>query len=436
MMRKITYLGIATFLIACLIYLIPQLNILLTTHGDGGLLRKEFILFSGVVAWLFMTLAMVLSLRLPVLESMTSGLDKGFILHKWAGIITLTTGVLHWMMKIVPKWLAQQGWITPQQKIRHMAGTVLEWPIELASMGQTIAEWAIYILIILCIISLSKKVPYHLFRYIHKIFPLIYLSMTFHTLTILSKTSWWSSPSLLMILLLAGIGCACSFISLHQLIGKNRKILATVIRAECHDDTIDITLQSEKPLHYRSGQFAFVRFGNNPEQHPYTIASSQVNPIKLRFVIKALGDDTRHLVDTLTPGVKAEVEGPYGCFDFECRLERQIWVAGGIGITPFLSRLAALAQQGGTETPTELWYCGRQEPSRELTELCSKAKVRLHTVDTRYHERLSSEILLQTMSPDEKVGVWFCGPVSFGRILHRDMKKRAVPFQYDNFSLR
>ncbi|EAB8796178.1 iron reductase [Salmonella enterica subsp. enterica] len=436
MMRKITYLGIATFLTACLIYLIPQLNILLSTYGDGWLLRKEFILFSGVVAWLFMTLAMVLSLRLPVLESITGGLDKGFILHKWAGIITLTTGLLHWMMKVVPKWLAQQGWITPQQKIRHMAGTAPEWSIELASTGQTIAEWAIYILIILCIISLSKKVPYHLFRYIHKIFPMIYLSMTFHTLTILSKTSWWSSPSLLIILLLAGIGTVSAFISLFQLIGKKRKILATVIRAECRGDTIDITLQSEKPLHYRSGQFAFVRFGNNPEQHPYTIASSPVNPLKLRFVIKALGDDTRHLVETLTPGVKAEVEGPYGCFDFECGLERQIWVAGGIGITPFLSRLTTLAQQGGAETPTELWYCGRQEPSRELTELCSKAKVRLHTVDTRNHERLNSGILLQTISPDEKAGVWFCGPASFRRILHRDMKKRAVPFQYDNFSLR
>lgn len=435
-MRKIKYLGIATFLTACLIYLIPQLNVLLSTHGDGWLLRKEFILFSGVVAWLFMTLAMVLSLRLPVLESITGGLDKGFILHKWAGIITLTTGVLHWMMKIVPKWLAQQGWITPQQKIRHMAGTAPEWPIELASMGQTIAEWAIYILIILCIISLSKKVPYHLFRYIHKTFPLIYLSMTFHTLTVLSKTSWWSSPSLLIIILIAGIGTVSAFISLFQLIGKKRKILATVIRAECRGDTIDITLRSEKPLHYRSGQFAFVCFGNNPEQHPYTIASSPVNPLKLRFVIKALGDETRHLVETLSIGVRAEVEGPYGCFDFECGLERQIWVAGGIGITPFLSRLTALAQRGGAEAPTELWYCGRQEPSRELTELCSKAKVRLHTVDTRNHERLNSEILLQTISPDEKAGVWFCGPASFRRILHRDMKKRAVPFQYDNFSLR
>nr|AFK88880.1 putative ferric reductase [Escherichia coli] len=156
-MKKITYLGIATFIIACVIYLLPQFYILLTIQGDGWLLRKEFILFSGVVAWVFMTLAIVLPLRLPALESMTGGLDKGFILHKWAGIITLTTGVLHWMMKIVPKWLAQQGWITPQQKIKHMAGSAPEWSIELASMGQTIAEWAIYILIVLCIVSLSKK---------------------------------------------------------------------------------------------------------------------------------------------------------------------------------------------------------------------------------------------------------------------------------------
>lgn len=82
--------------------------------------------------------------------------------------------------------------------------------------------------------------------------------------------------------------------SSFQLIGKKRKIPAVVIRTERHGDIVDITLQAEKPLHYRSGQFAFVRFGNYPEPHPYTIASSPNDPLILRFIIKALGDDTRH----------------------------------------------------------------------------------------------------------------------------------------------
>lgn len=435
-MRKITRLGIATFLVASLIYLIPQWDILLATNGNGWPLRKEFILFSGVVAWMFMTLAMVLSLRLPALESATDGLDKGFILHKWSGIIALTAGVPHWLMEIVPKWLAQQGWVTSPLKARRMASSAPEWPIELASAGQTIAEWAIYVLIILCIISLSKKIPYYFFRYVHKIFPLVYLAITFHTITILAKTTWWSTPSSWIIVIVAAIGTIAAFMSLFQRIGKKRKIPATITHVERYADTIDITLQAEKPLHYHSGQFAFVRFGNYPEPHPYTIASSPDNPLILRFVIKALGDDTRRLVDTLSPGENAEVEGPYGCFDFRRAFERQIWVAGGIGITPFLSRLTALAQQGGTATPVDFWYCGRHEEPEGLTALCQKAKVRLHTINTRRQDRLSADTLLQTMLPGEKVGVWFCGPASFGRTLHRDMKKRSIAFQYDNFSLR
>lgn len=435
-MRKITHLGITTLLVSSLIYLIPQWNFLLATHGNGWPLRKEFILFSGVVAWMFMTLAMVLSLRLPALESATDGLDKGFILHKWSGIITLVTGVLHWLMEIVPKWLAQQSWITPPLKARRMTGSAPEWSIELASVGQTIAEWATYILIILCIISLSKKIPYSLFRYVHKIFPLVYLSITFHVLTVLVKTTWWSTPSSWTIVIVAVIGTIAAFMSLFQVIGEKKKISATVTRIERHGDTVDIILQAEKPLHYRSGQFAFVHFGNYPEPHPYTIASSPDDPLTLRFVIKAQGDDTRRLVETLNPGEKAEVEGPYGSFDFGRAFERQIWVAGGIGITPFISRLTALAQQGGTVTPVDLWYCGHQEEPKELTMLCRKAKVRLHTINTRSQERLNSDTLLQTISPGEKVGVWFCGPASFGRALRRDMEKRSVPFQYDNFSLR
>lgn len=435
-MRKITRLGVATFLVSCLIYLIPQWSVIVDFPDNVWRLKKEIVLFSGTVAWMFMSLAIVLSLRLPSLESATDGLDKGFVLHKWSGVIALVTGVLHWLTEIVPKWLVQQNWITPPLKTRRMTGGTPEWPVELASMGQTIAEWAIYVLIVLCIISLSKKIPYYFFRYTHKIFPLVYLAITFHVLTVLAKTSWWSTPSSWIIVIVSAFGTIASFISLFQRIGKKRSILATVVNVERYPSTIDITLKMDKPVYYRSGQFAFVRFGGYSEAHPYTIASSPDNPSILRFVIKALGDDTRRLVDSLNVGEKAVVEGPYGRTDFGQEFERQIWIAGGIGITPFISRLTELAQQGGTVIPVDLWYCGREKEPKELSMLCRKAKVQLYTVNTRSQARLSSNTILQTISPGEKVGVWFCGPASFGYALRRDMKKNSVPLQYDNFSLR
>ncbi|WP_058914355.1 ferric reductase-like transmembrane domain-containing protein [Entomohabitans teleogrylli] len=438
-MKKIIYLGVITFLAACVIYFIPQWEILLTPRESWWPLRKEIVLFSGTVAWLFMTLGMVLSLRLAVLEPLTGGLDKGYLLHKWAGIIALSTGVLHWLMEMVPGWLVRQGWIAPSGNRGPGARSASDWSRELASLGEHVAEWAIYILIILCLISLIKKIPYRLFRYLHKLFPLVYLAITFHAITILAKTRWWQTPSAWVMVVLAIIGSVAAIISLLQLTGRKRQISAVVSEVKRGDDTLDITLQLAAPFAYRSGQFAFLRFEHYPEAHPYTIASSPDHPDTLRFVIKALGDDTRRLLETLAPGEKALVEGPYGCFDFNRPVDRQIWVAGGIGMTPFLSRLTALAHSGGATVPTDFWYCGRQDAPEGLQALCLQAGVRLHLVNSQRQGRLHSATLRQAIPSGAHAGVWFCGPAAFGRALRRGLASDgggAVEFHSDNFSMR
>jgi predicted ferric reductase len=62
----------------------------------------------------------------------------------------------------------------------------------------------------------------------------------------------------------------------------------------------------------------------------------------LRLTIKASGDFTRHLFANLKAGTSAVVEGAYGMFNYKTGGEKQIWVAGGIGVTPFLSFLRDL----------------------------------------------------------------------------------------------
>ncbi len=40
--------------------------------------------------------------------------------------------------------------------------------------------------------------------------------------------------------------------------------------------------------------------------------------------------------------MQAVVEGSYGRFDFDRKMDKQIWIAGGIGITLFLSQIRTL----------------------------------------------------------------------------------------------
>lgn len=95
-------------------------------------------------------------------------------------------------------------------------------------------------------------------------------------------------------------------------------------------------------MSYKPGQFVFMSFPNsarsglNKEVHPFSIASSP-DEGQLRIDAKALGDYTANL-KYLKVGDIAEIEGAYGKFTFTRFGNRpQIWVAGGIGVTPFLS---------------------------------------------------------------------------------------------------
>ena len=77
------------------------------------------------------------------------------------------------------------------------------------------------------------------------------------------------------------------------------------------------------------------------EFHPFTVVSSEPGSGRFTLLVKALGDCTAHLRD-LEAGTRARVEGPYGSFLATIDPARpQLWIAGGIGITPFVSAAAA-----------------------------------------------------------------------------------------------
>lgn len=113
-----------------------------------------------------------------------------------------------------------------------------------------------------------------------------------------------------------------------------------------NNSTTEVVMRAKaKPItHAHAGQFLFVRFSGDQslnEAHPFTISSAP-HEDALRITIKACGDFTRQLFQNLKPGTDAVVEGAYGMFDYKTGSDKQIWVAGGIGVTPFLSFLRDL----------------------------------------------------------------------------------------------
>ncbi len=98
-----------------------------------------------------------------------------------------------------------------------------------------------------------------------------------------------------------------------------------------------------RPAAFAPGQFAmlFLEGKDGWHRHPFTITSSPQERV-MRFAIKALGDETSQLLDVVRPGVPAVIGGPFGRFSHEKGTSRQLWIVGGIGVTPFPRWLRAL----------------------------------------------------------------------------------------------
>ncbi|MEQ9547650.1 MAG: hypothetical protein RIK85_16750 [Marinobacter sp.] len=137
-------------------------------------------------------------------------------------------------------------------------------------------------------------------------------------------------------------------------------------------------------------------------------------------------------------GQTVKIEGPYGCFNFNRRNRKyhQIWIAGGIGLTPFLAWLEAIGTNTVTAPDADLHYCTRnadQDPMVErLRELCRDfPDINLHIHDSSKGEAFSAEKLSADEHTDAGAEVWFCGPAGLGQAIRKGL--RAAPFRLSRF---
>jgi predicted ferric reductase len=220
-----------------------------------------------------------------------------------------------------------------------------------------------------------------------------------------------------------------------------RRHIYHVVRAtHMGADVLEIDLDPLRaPILHRAGQFAFVSFADGPsrERHPFTISAAPSGG-PLRFSVKASGDYTKALNEGLPEGSSASVEGPYGRFDFTTGHRRQLWVAGGIGITPFLAFLPTV----DTERDVELvWSVHSRAEATYLPEVETdirkhpNVRLTLWPSDERGHLNLAN---LGVERPGE-LSVYLCGPVAMRGAVLGQLDALGIPRErvhYEEFTLR
>ncbi|GAA5175417.1 ferric reductase-like transmembrane domain-containing protein [Niveibacterium umoris] len=416
------------------------------TPGAGGLVdgagfwqwRREAVLLSGLVGLLAMSAAILLATRPRWLERPLGGLDKAYALHKWLGITAGVALGLHWFAENGARWLVQLGWV-----MRRARGGPHGPDSALIDFAKESGEWAFYVMLALLVVALVQRIPYRYFRWVHKALAVVFLFGTFHAL-MLAPDAWYAGAAGWLVIAAATVGGVGALWSLTGRIGRARTLHGRVAAVTVHGGgLVDLRLELPAPgLIAKAGQFAFLQFDAREGPHPFTIASAD-DPCRPRFVIKPLGDYTATLGRSLAAGRMAKVEGPYGCFDFDAAGERELWIAGGIGITPFLARLDALIAQGGSRRPVDFWYCTRNAGDAAfpdgLEARCAKAGVRLHRVVAELDGLLDAARLAREAGTLRGGQVWFCGPAGFARSLRRQLEGLGLPrqaFHSERFAMR
>lgn len=411
--------------------------------GDFWRLRRTLMFGTGYVAMGCMSVAMILAARPVRLEKWLGGLDQFYRVHKWLGIAGAVLALVHWLIEIVPRWMVGQGWLVRPQRRGPPAGATPEpfeaWEHQAAELG----EWGLYLVLALVVVALWKRIPYRHFARLHRIMPVAYLLLVFHAVVFMPMAYWTHLPGPLMALLMAG-GVVAAALSLTGRIGFTRRALGHVESLRLHDDRVlEVHCQLDTPwAGHDSGQFVFVTFERREGAHPFTVVSAWQGDGRLVLAIKGLGDYTSALPSQLKLGDAVTVEGPYGQFNFAGRRARQIWIAGGIGITPFISRLQWLAQHGGASQPVDLFYSSAESNEVLLTrlrELCRETGVALHIVLAPPAPFLTAERVAELVPEHAQAEVWFCGPIGFGDAMRKGFGRLGLPadaFHQEAFEMR
>ncbi len=403
-------------------------------------LRKELIYASGLAAFSMMSVIMLLATRPAWLEKPLGGMDRVYRLHKWAGILAIALSAGHWLIELSGGVL--RAFFAKPVKGPH---DTLAWAEPLRGVAKDLGEWSVYLLLAMLLLTLWKLVPYRFWSRVHRAMPVFYLALALHAV-VLFPASLWTQPIGAVLAIAVAVGVYGSVVSLLGEIGRTRRMRGRVREVLATGDVLSVRCAIDSGWREATpGQFAFVTFDTAEGAHPFTISSVDARERTLGFEIKALGDYTARLRERLSAGMPVRVEGPYGQFDFRRArtAARQVWVAGGIGVTPFLAWLESLARDPSSAPHAEFHYCVRNRDTDAFVARVESLCARLPSVHLTVHSddrdpALHARMLLEGGS-SEPIEVWFCGPNRFAEALREGLAKLGlgnVRFHQEAFEMR
>jgi predicted ferric reductase len=383
----------------------------------------------GSINIVLMSFSLFMSTRPKWAEPYFGGLDKMYITHRQ----TSTAAFLLIFVHVLTVPISTTGW----------------------KLGNYLAVIAFTGIVSTVLITLAPRIAflnkltggtYEGWKKIKRYIGIFFIIAFFHSLTIGNPLNALTAITWVQLFFIFG---AASYLY-TELFGRFfKKYVPYTVEAVRHPNasTTEVTMRSKKePIkRQRAGQFLFVRFPGDKtlnESHPFTISSAPQEDI-LRLTIKASGDFTRELFARLQEGTDAIIEGAYGMFDYKAGAQKQIWIAGGIGLTPFLSFIRDM--DGNLAHDVDFYYTVRHEDEAlfmDEIQAAAKKNPRLKTTircSATQGSLTVEDIVKNTSGNLSEHDIYLCGPLPMIQAFEKKFISLGVPennIHYEEFNFR
>lgn len=181
---------------------------------------------------------------------------------------------------------------------------------------------------------------------------------------------------------------------------------------------------------YQPGQFAFFSFEQPKftEQHPFSFTSNP-GENNISIAVKALGDYSQNM-QNINVGTICQIEGPHGRFSYKYFPKKdQVWIAGGIGVTPFISMARSLPSDFSQHI--DLYYSLKNEQENVFIEsLAGLSKNNSHLKFTYIYSdqvgHLTAEAIMNKTEDIIKKEIFICGPKPMMKSLKEQFITKGV----------
>ena len=300
-----------------------------------------------------------------------------------------------------------------------------------------LGQIALFLLFMTWIVSayLRERIGFRPWKYLHYF---AYICVPFVLLHVPDLGSQEQSYPLVMLYYLAIVVTFITFsiLRLRSLLNLDRKEYIITSHSQLTDIDRQLVVRPRTSLLHtpHMGQYVYIKLGYISEDHPFSVTSYEKSTGDITLTYRSAGMYTKELAK-LTDGATVYMSGPFGTFTQELNDKQTpvVYIAGGIGVTPFVSRII----EEGAQREQWLFAANR---TKETAVLSQDLKSALGDRHVSFYNHESDEL-----GPNEERGYitaasiqkyiadplryhyYICGPTPMMAAVRKELASLGIP---------